>query len=117
MNSNLSYISIVFRVSVGLVITSLISLFSVFWYFDPFKENWYIWAVLVLIFTLAASVLMLGYYAWNWINRKEIIFNQTLNSFALTSTAFASISVLLILLWQTNNLNLVSLILTFVAAF
>lgn len=113
MNSSLNYIDNIFRVSIGLVITSFLSLLTVFWYIDPFKESWYIWVFCVLLFCLSVGVCMLSFYFWHWFIQKDILFDQTINNFGLISIFFGSLTVFLTLLWQTDNLNIISLTFTF----
>ena len=103
------YTQIVTKISIGLIVTSIVGIICLIIAVDPLENNWSIWVLYLLILFGLSSVCVLLHFLFFRIAKREIIFSQTVNDFIFNSLMISCLSLLVIILNYTFQLNLISI--------
>ena len=103
------YTQIVIKASISSIITSIIGIICLIIAVDPLENNWSIWALYILALFGISSICVLLHFLFFRIAKREIIFSQTVNDFIFNSLMISCLSLLVIILNYTSQLNLISI--------
>jgi hypothetical protein len=116
MYSPAQYSKTIQRISIGMIVTSLLGILALFYNLDPYKDDWYIWVFYFLLYTLFFGAITLGYLGWTKYQNTEHVFKESINEFILTSSFVSAVCVFLMMLWQSNYFNPLSILLVLVVS-
>jgi Na+/H+-dicarboxylate symporter len=114
MYSPAQYSKTIFRIAIGIVITSLLGILAIFYNLDPYKDDWFIWVFYFLLYSLVFGGIVLAYLGWTKYQNTEHVFRESINEFILTSSFVSAVGVFLMMLWQSNYLNPLSVLLVII---
>ena len=103
------YTQIVTKTSISSIITSIIGIICLIIAVDPLENNWSIWVLYILALFGISGICVLFHFLFFRIVKREIIFSQTVNDFIFNSLMISCLSLLVIILNYTSQLNLISI--------
>ena len=103
------YTQIVTKTSISSIITSIIGIICLIIAVDPLENNWSIWVLYILALFGISGICVLFHFLFFRIAKREIIFSQTVNDFIFNSLMVSCLSLLVIILNYTSQLNLISI--------
>jgi hypothetical protein len=109
MNSLINHTILALRISIGIIITSVLAILALIYNTDPYKEDWFISFFYFLVYMLISGISISAFILWNNIYKQQNIFKETLHSFVLTTSFIASLIVFVLILWQSSYLSLTSI--------